>query len=517
MLKKIPNELRFLLDSNGANGASSISSSEGNTTIAERIIQRRRGSRTDTKRIESITNFVASEQETLRKSQIIEKEPQFAQDEQETITEESEDEDMQVGEEKLDVVATLLATFKHRKAPQMKLENTVGRLANLKNLKPVSGGSAPFSNVSRKIKVSSDQSQPVPVVERDILTGSERFFEDNAQKRKFKVKKMSNNIASLHNDKTTFSFITEKHGEELNELESSVSRHFIQWEFQINRNKNILLYGFGSKEHILERYQDFYNKNENITWIHFYGNDDLSTLDSIYLMLLENLFGSKRVFSNFDLIRKAELIRDYFKVTAAKPIFKIIIHDIDGSLFENREARVALILLSDIPNVHLLATSEKINFSSVWSLIEEDKMNWHAHEVTSFKNYKLPMENKKKIERSCQNFKLEKNEVKSVLMSFNTHRRDMFYVFANHIIESKRKGHTNWNSINLNTFFNYCNKNLICRERKNFDLYLENYYRQGIFIPNKTRSGEIGITTPMPLHDIRAMLLDKEIFGYLNN
>ncbi|PKK64429.1 hypothetical protein RhiirC2_756706, partial [Rhizophagus irregularis] len=121
---------------------------------------------------------------------------------------------------------------------------------------------------------------------------------------------MSYDIANFHNDKAEFSFITERHSEELNELERSITKHFTQWEFQLNRNKNILLYGFGSKEHILEQYQAFHSKNKSITWNHFYGNDDLSTLDSIYLMLLENLFDSQHVFLNFDLIRKAELIRD---------------------------------------------------------------------------------------------------------------------------------------------------------------------------------------------------------------
>jgi hypothetical protein len=186
-------------------------------------------------------------------------------------------------------------------------------------------------------------------------------------------------------------------------------------------------------------------------------------------------------------------------------------------LFEIREARIALILLSDVPNIHLLATSENVNFFSVWTLIEGDKMNWHAHEVTSFRNYKLPTANKKKIEKVCQSFKLERDEVKSVLMSFNNNRREMFYMLAKHIIEAKRKGDTNWNSIDLNKFFNYCNKSLVCHEQKNFHLYLEDYYRQGLFISNKTHSGEIRITIPMPLSDIRAVLLDKTIFGYLND
>ncbi|GBB95507.1 hypothetical protein RclHR1_02550019 [Rhizophagus clarus] len=492
----------------------SISPSEG-STIAERI--KRRGSR---KQVETKTFLVTSKQKPGTVQLLEEKESQLTQEEREIVTEESGGEETQKNEEELDVVATLLATFKRGQVPET---------VDSKNPNSVLGGSTPSSySISRRIKMNPGQNQPVPVVERDILIGSERFFEDNApQKRRFKVRNMSYDVANFHSDKTEFSFTTERHSDELNELERSITKYFVQWEFQLNRNKNILLYGFGSKEHILEQYQAFHNNNRNITWIHFYGNDDLSTLDSNYLMLLDNLFDSQRVFLNFDLIRKAELIRDYFKVTATKTIFKIIIHDIDGPLFENREARVALILLSDIPNIHFLAISEKVSFFSVWSFIEEDKMNWHAHEATSFRDYKLnrkaettkhsgSISNKKKIEKACQNPKLEKNEVKSVLLTFNTHRREMFYILANHIVDAKRRrNRTTWNSMNLNKFFNYCRESLICHEWKIFNLYLEDYYRQGIFVLNKTRSGETEITIPMPLLDIKAMLLDKEIFGYL--
>ncbi|CAB4393006.1 origin recognition complex subunit 2 [Rhizophagus irregularis DAOM 181602=DAOM 197198] len=350
MCKSHKKEPHSLLESNET--FSNSPSEEG--TIGERIKQRPRRSR---KQAGTKTFFVASQQQEEPETvQLLEeKELQFTHEEQETVTGESGGEETQNREEELDVVTTLLATFKRGKVPLKT------KMIDSKNLSPVLGVSTPsYYSVSRQIKMNPGRIQPVPVVERDILTGSERFFEDNApQKRRFRVRNMSYDIANFHNDKAEFSFITERHSEELNELERSITKHFTQWEFQLNRNKNILLYGFGSKEHILEQYQAFHSKNKSITWNHFYGNDDLSTLDSIYLMLLENLFDSQHVFLNFDLIRKAELIRDYFKVTVANSIFKIIIHDIDGPLFENREARVALILLSDIPNIHLLAISEK--------------------------------------------------------------------------------------------------------------------------------------------------------------
>ncbi|CAG8452079.1 5284_t:CDS:2 [Funneliformis mosseae] len=478
---KVPRELKFLLESNKK---FLTSFSAKGKTIAERNKQRRRGCQL-TNRVESDSPFVVSE---------IVKEP--VQEEQESVTE-SEDEEMQ--DEETDVVTALSALNKEFPRVVIPISNPGGKASYLKV-------------TTRQIKIRSEQIQPV----QENLTGSERYFEDNAmQTGRFRAKKTSDDIINLIHNESALSPVIERHVEEFNEIESYITKYFNQWEFQLNFNQNILLYGFGSKERILEHYQAFHNKNKSITWVHFYGNDDLITLDLAYLTLLENLFGPKSKYSKFTLVRKADLIRDYFKTTDVKSIFKIIIHDINGSVFENHEARTALVLLSGIPNIHLLATSENINFFSVWNLIEVDRMNWHAHGITSYRNYKLSMANRKKIVKTCQNFGLEKNEVKSVLMSFNTHRREMFYTLANHIVEAKRKGDTNWNGISLNKFFNYCNKNLICREKKNFHLYLEDYVRQGIFISNKSRSDEARITIPMSFRDIKAMLLDKEIFGYL--
>jgi hypothetical protein len=312
--KKTPGELKSLLTDN----ETFLSSSEGDT-IAERIKKRRRGGRTETKWVESKNS---SEQKTPKKSRLLEeKESQIIQ---ELAAEEIEGEDLQEEKEEMDTITALLAMFKHRKVPQMKPESAVeGLMVEKIDLKDVSSSSS--SNfASQRINMDQCQNQSVTMAERDILTGSERFFEDNAMQRKrFGIKKTSDDIV-LGSHNTDFFFI-EKHGEKLNELESSITRYFSQWEFQLNSNNNILLYGFGSKEQVLEQYQACHSKNENTTWINFHGNDDLSTLDSAYSMLLENLFGSPCVFSNFDLIRKAELIRDYFKIIVTKSIFKIIV------------------------------------------------------------------------------------------------------------------------------------------------------------------------------------------------
>jgi len=173
-------------------------------------------------------------------------------------------------------------------------------------------------------------------------------------------------------------------------------------------------------------------------------------------------------------------------------------------------------LLGDIPNIHLLATSENIDSCLGWYVKTEDKMSWHAYEVTSFNDYKLMVTNKKQIEKTNQDYQLRRKELKSVLISWNTHRRGMFAILADHIVTATKRGEINGDSLDFNTLFKYCLENFICYDEKTFRRYLEDFYYHGVFLAKKTPSGQIRITIPTSLHDLKLLLSDKNLFGDLD-
>jgi hypothetical protein len=189
------------------------------------------------------------------------------------------------------------------------------------------------------------------------------------------------------------------------------------------------------------------------------------------------------------------------------------VHNIDGCVFQNIDARYALNLLGDIPNIYLLATSENISSCLGWYVNAEDKINWHAHEVTRFINCKLMVTNKEKANQDDQ---LEREVLKSVLTSWSTYRRGMFAMLADHIVTATKRGETNGDSLDFDTLFKYCSENLICQDEKTFRRYLEDFYCHGVFSAKRSPSGEVRITIPISLHDLKVFLLDEDIFGDLN-
>lgn len=179
-------------------------------------------------------------------------------------------------------------------------------------------------------------------------------------------------------------------------------------------------------------------------------------------------------------------------------------------MFQSVDARYALNLLGDIPNIHLLATSEKVSSCLGWYVNAEDKMNWHTHEVTKLSNYKFTVTSK---EKATKDYRLKRKELKLVLSSWNTYRRGMFAMLADHIVTTTRRSEANGDSLDFNTLFKYCLENSICNDEKTFRRYLEDFYFHGVFMAKRTLSGEVRITIPMSLHDLKVLLLDKDVFG----
>ncbi|CAI2163334.1 20103_t:CDS:2 [Funneliformis geosporum] len=111
---------------------------------------------------------------------------------------------------------------------------------------------------------------------------------------------------------------------------------------------------------------------------------------------------------------------------------------------------------------------------------------------------------------------LKRKEIKSLLTSWNAHRRGMFVLLADHIVSATKRREKNGDSLDFRTLLEQCLENYICHDEKTFRHYLEDFYYHGLFFAIKTPCGEIRITIPTPLHDLKLLLSDKNLFGDLD-
>lgn len=149
--------------------------------------------------------------------------------------------------------------------------------------------------------------------------------------------------------------ITEEHKNRICELSQSYEQLFNKWMYVLSENFNIVLYGIGSKRAILRQFQmQKLNDFPCIVVNGFFPSLTMkSVLETIVIDLLENSHVPSNVGDIVNLIDS--------QLTDNGVDLFLIIHNIDGSMLRNAKAQAMLASISQIRNVHTIATIDHIN------------------------------------------------------------------------------------------------------------------------------------------------------------
>lgn len=139
------------------------------------------------------------------------------------------------------------------------------------------------------------------------------------------------------------------------ELNSTYKHQFNRWLYVLSENFNIILYGIGSKRSILHQFQ--MEKLKDFPCVVINGFFPSLTIKNVLESIVTDLLGITHVPSNIgDTI---SLIDTQLSENEAE-LF-LIIHNIDGAMLRNAKAQAALASLSQIRNVHMIASVDHIN------------------------------------------------------------------------------------------------------------------------------------------------------------
>ena len=164
------------------------------------------------------------------------------------------------------------------------------------------------------------------------------------------------------------------------------------WLHLMLNDYNILLYGLGSKQKLLE---DFQKKHLNES-CHLVVNGFFPGLaiKQVLSTLSSDLLGYSGSFKS--LLEHASFIcselegRKGSGSTPVKYLRKdvfLIIHNIDGPMLRGETAQTALSLLAQSPSIHILASIDHINAPLSWDQRKLSKFNWLWHDVTTYELY----------------------------------------------------------------------------------------------------------------------------------
>lgn len=161
--------------------------------------------------------------------------------------------------------------------------------------------------------------------------------------------------------------LSEEHKNKIVELNESYEHLFDRWLYVLSENFNIVLYGVGSKRAILHQFQQ--EKLQDCPCIVINGFFPSLTMKSILEAIVVDLLECSHVPSNIgDVISLIDA-----QLTESRVDLFLIVHNIDGTMLRNAKAQSMLASLSQIKNVHTLATIDHINAPlrkcpKVWSL-----------------------------------------------------------------------------------------------------------------------------------------------------
>ena len=236
-------------------------------------------------------------------------------------------------------------------------------------------------------------------------------------------------LAQAQYDKYTTSARSKgKDKEVLSDLQDYLSEKFLQWELELLDGFNILLYGFGSKRRLLNRFvKDRLSHKGHCVVVnghfpHLGIRDVLAQIEDT-LSIPQDIpippsavtpldRSANRIYAHFltpQALHVGSSKRVQAHAVAEAPLF-LLIHNIDSPLLRSPRSLAILSLLACSPNIHLIASFDHIHTPLLFSTTEsttpahsyppgswtgvplsERGFNWIYHNATTYDDYDLEL------------------------------------------------------------------------------------------------------------------------------
>ncbi|CAK1546096.1 unnamed protein product [Leptosia nina] len=305
------------------------------------------------------------------------------------------------------------------------------------------------SNVSSSSEdeVETAVTQPTPTVrsrntrmklkDSEYIVTPDNYFMMNSSK---KITTSDHTLARLKNMNLNESMkeadvhISKEHGMKIADLIQSYAQLFDRWLYVLSENFNIIVYGIGSKRSVLHKFQQ--EKLQNVPCVVINGYFPSLTIKSVLEAIVIDLLGNSQLPTNMSDI--VTLIDNQLR-DSETDLF-LIIHNMDGTMLRNSKAQSVLASISQLKNVHTIASIDHINAPLLWDHSKLSKFNFSWWDVTTFLPYtdETSYENSLMTQRSGA---LQLSSLKSVYQSLTTNARGIFNAIIEYQLENQKQSH----------------------------------------------------------------------------
>lgn len=175
---------------------------------------------------------------------------------------------------------------------------------------------------------------------------------------------------------TSSSHIKNKHSTFLAALRKKNEANYARWEFELGQGFNLLLYGYGSKLHIINDFaRRRCSRNGHVVVVNGFWSPAVSmrdVLDAICHSLPDAAQDNEASSPSGGIEAQTQRIYRYFAFPAlSTPRIRrlfLVIHSIDQSAqLRTPRARACLSLLASNPCIHIIASIDNVHGSIIWT------------------------------------------------------------------------------------------------------------------------------------------------------
>lgn len=209
------------------------------------------------------------------------------------------------------------------------------------------------------------------------------------------------------------------------------SQNFGTWMLQLSKGFNIITYGIGSKQCVLQTFCETYPDHPYIIVNGFFPT--LTVKDILNGIRTEIVTISATARSDHEIV---DGIAAAFQ-RSPKLQFFLVIHNLDGPMLRKTKDQHILSRLAKIPNVHLLASIDHINAPLMWDQTCLSNYNFVWYDCTTMApyTYETAFENSVFLQNSGE---LNLAAMNNVFQSLTLNSRGIYMVLVEAHMKSRK-------------------------------------------------------------------------------
>ncbi|GAB1603710.1 origin recognition complex subunit 2-like [Argonauta hians] len=294
------------------------------------------------------------------------------------------------------------------------------------------------------------------VSEEDMPSIMEQYFEVHSDKGHTSDRTLSRlDMPQIDLDelKKLLGNVENSHHQEYKKLAHLYSSYFDKWLFLLSYGFNILVYGFGSKKSLLEKFfSEKLKRYDHVIVNGFFPSLSIKhILDSITDEILNKEETFKTLLDQCDYIKKSleDDDRDFF----------LLIHNIDGIMLRSTKVQNIFSFLCKIKRFHIVASIDHINAPLIWDHMRYIKYNWLWSDVTTYAPYmeETAYENSLMVQQSGR---LALSSLSHVMHSLTSNAKGIFLLLARYQIENQASAQ-NYPGMSFHDLYQRCRESFL--------------------------------------------------------